>query len=84
MSNRLSGYADFSESEARTGIDGAQVGRMVKPRKRYVADNLEFIRKSDGSSVFPDAGRAAPFIELHPRDFCIRQFRAFRLPSDRQ
>lgn len=42
--NTLKGYADFNRSVGLTVLGGEETGRNVRPRKRYVTDNLKFIK----------------------------------------
>lgn len=44
LANKLTGYMNFDYSKGASILDGRYTRREVLPRKRYVADDLEFVR----------------------------------------
>lgn len=50
--NTLKGYACFDRSVGLTVLNGGETRRMVRPRKRYVTDDLRFIKNMSGGRGF--------------------------------
>lgn len=50
--NTLKGYARFDRSAGVSVLNGVSAHRMVRPRKRYVTDDLRFIRNMSGGRGF--------------------------------
>jgi len=57
--NTLKGYADFNRSLGTSVLNGQTTQQSVRPRERYVADNLRFIKNFSGGNSFSLSSAAA-------------------------
>ena len=52
LTNTLTGYADFNRSHGKSLYNNREVQERVKPRKRYISDKFELIRKISSNRSF--------------------------------